>query len=453
MRVALIKPSWEYPITDKEHTYNRCWPALDLLNCGAVLQEQGHDVQLVDAHIDRLSPERVAERVGSADLALVTSSALDRWQCPNLEIDPVISLVQALRNRCERLLLTGFHGTVEPEAMLRATGADAAIIDEPEETVRDLGAGRPIAETPGMAWRDGDKLVMAAPRPPVDMTRLPIPAFGLVDPRKYHYEVLGGRFMVLEGVRGCPYPCTFCSRVIQGKPLRRKSVEQLGREVEVAVRQHGVRNIYFIDLEFTASRELAEGISRYILERGLSVRWCCQTRTDWVDEPLLRLMKQAGCRLIHYGVETGSERIAELTKKKVTVREQREGVLLTKRLGIETLCFFMLGYPSETEAEMLETIRLAKELNPTYASFHRVSPYHGTPLYDSLNGNGNGNGAGRDLFPVFSGSADEMQQVDRLVKRALREFYLRPRYVASRVFAASPVSLWRQARLFAGYFR
>jgi radical SAM superfamily enzyme YgiQ (UPF0313 family) len=158
-------------------------------------------------------------------------------------------------------------------------------------------------------------------------------------------------------------------------------------------------------------------------------------------------MKRAGCRLIHYGVETGSERIAELIKKKVTVAQQRDGVLLTKRVGIETLCFFLLGYPTETEDEMLATIRFAKELNPTYASFHRISPYQGTPLYDQLNGEASG------LFPTFLGTPQQQDAVDELVKKAFREFYLRPRYIASRLFRASPASLWRQLRLFAGYFQ
>ncbi len=451
MRAVLVKPSWEYPITKKEHTYNRCWPPLDLLNCGAILEEQGHDVRVIDAQAERLSPDELAERIGSADVAIVTSSALDRWQCPNLELEPVFAVTRAIRDRCQQIFLTGFHGTVEPEAMLNLTEADALLMGEPEDTVRRLGAGEPLETVPGIAFSRDGTLQQTGPAGPVDMTSLPVPAFHLIDARRYNYEVLGPRFMVLEGVRGCPYPCTYCSRVIQGKPLRRKSVEQIGREVETAVREHGVRNIYFIDLEFTACRDIAEGISRYIIDRKIPVRWCCQTRTDWIDEPLLKLMKEAGCRLIHYGVETGNERIADLIKKKVTVQEQREGVLLTKSLGIETLCFFLLGYPGETEEEMRETIRFAKELNPTYASFHHVAPYHGTPLYDDWKRTANGNGL--ELFPVFSGSPEQKQQVDDLVKQAFWEFYVRPRYIASRLFRGSPASLWRQFRLFAGYVR
>jgi radical SAM superfamily enzyme YgiQ (UPF0313 family) len=279
------------------------------------------------------------------------------------------------------------------------------------------------------------------------MTGLPTPAFHLLDLRNYNYEILGSRFLVLEGSRGCPYPCTFCSRIIQGKPLRQKTVEQLGNEVETAVRKFGVRGIYFIDLEFTALPGLVAGLCEFLLARKVRVRWCCQTRTDKVDEPLLRLMKRAGCRLIHFGIESGSERIVELTKKRVSIATQIQGVRLARRVGMEVLCFFLLGYPGETEDEMRATIRLARQLNPTYASFHRISPYPGTPLYDQF-------AAGRgELFPAFAGSDEDRRRVDRLIREAIWSYYLRPGYVLSRLLRSSPATWWRQAKLFAGYFR
>ncbi|KPJ73196.1 MAG: hypothetical protein AMS14_06640 [Planctomycetes bacterium DG_20] len=447
MRIAFVKPAWRYPITKVEHTYNRRWPPLDLLNCGAIAERQGHDVQIVDAHVDGLSPEAVAERVGSADVSFVTSSALDRWQCPNLELEPVTAVTQRLRDGRARLFLMGFHGTVEPEAMLKMTGVDAVIRGEPEDTVRDLVSGRAIEDIDGVTFcRDG-KVISTRDRAPVDMTALPAPAFHLVNPKRYRYEILGPRLMVLEGARGCPHPCTFCSRVIHGKRLRCKTVEQLGHEVEVAVRKHGVRTIFFHDLEFTASPEMAEGISRYILSRGIRVRWCCQTRPDLVEEPMLRLMERAGCRLIHFGLETGSERIAGLMRKMVPIERQRASLELARRMGLQTLCYFLLGYPGETEEEMLETIRLAKSLNPHYAVFHRISPYQGTALHEGLDGRT------EDLFPTFAGTPEEREVVDRMVRRAFWEFYVRPRYVFSRLFRSSPPSLWRQLRLFAGYLR
>jgi anaerobic magnesium-protoporphyrin IX monomethyl ester cyclase len=447
MRVALVKPCWKYPIAGAEHTYNRRWPPLELLNCAAILEADGHEVSLVDAHAEGLAPERAAERVGAADLAVVTSSALDRWQCPNLELAPVRALCARLGGRAGRVVLTGFHGTVEPETMLAIDGVDAVVRGEPEPTVRELAAGRPWEDVAGLAFRRAGQTLVTPDREPLDMARLPVPAFHLLDLRRYRYEVLGPRFLVLEGSRGCPCACTFCSRVIQGRRPRRKTPEQLGREAEIAVRQFGARSIYFIDLEFTAARTLVEGLCRYLAERRVRVRWCCQTRTDQVDEALLAAMRAAGCRLIHFGIETGSPRIARAMRKPILREQHRRALAAARRQGIETLCFFLLGYPGETPEEMHQTVRLARELDPTYASFHRVSPYAGSPLFDqSADGRG-------EPFPAFAGSHQARAEVDRAVRRAFWSFYVRPRYVAGRLLRSSPASLWRQLRLFAGYFR
>jgi len=447
MQIALIKPCWQYPIAGADHTYNRRWPPLDLLNCGAILQGDGHQVRIIDAQAEGLTPEQLADRAGAAEMAFITSSALDRWQCPTLELAPLTAVAERVRSRVGKLFLLGFHGTVQPQAMLERTGVDAVVRGEPERTVQEIAAGKRWQEICGLTFRREGRTFSAPDRAPIDLTELPLPAFELVDLSRYRYEVLGPRFVVLEGTRGCPYPCTFCSRVMQHRRYRHKTVEQLGREVEVAVGEHGARSIYFIDLEFTGSPKIARGISQFILERNIRVRWCCQTRADQVDEPLLRLMKRSGCRLIHFGVETGSRRIAELVKKQISIEQQRRGVAMAKRLGIDTLCFFLLGHPGESEAEMQATIRLAKEMNPTYASFHRVSPYQGTPLYDEHAGES------QELFPAFAGSEQERKRVDRLVRQAFWSFYVRPRYALSRLCRSSPLSLWRQLRLFAGYLR
>ena len=119
--------------------------------------------------------------------------------------------------------------------------------------------------------------------------------------------------------------------------------------------------------------------------------------------------------------ESASALEAELIRKKVSLEQQRHGVELARRVGMETLCFFLLGYPTETEAEMQQTIRLARQLNPTYASFHRISPYSGTPLYEEFAGGSD------ELFPPFAGTDEQRQQVDRLVRQAIWSYYVRGR--------------------------
>ena len=117
MRIALVKPSWQYPIAGADHTYNRRWPPLELLNCGAILEVQGHKVSLIDGQAEDLPPEAVAARLGKPDMTIVTSSALDRWQCPTLELAPLLACIEKLKPTAGKLLLTGFHGTVKPKEM------------------------------------------------------------------------------------------------------------------------------------------------------------------------------------------------------------------------------------------------------------------------------------------------------------------------------------------------
>jgi len=537
MDIVLVKPCWRYPISGADHTYNRRWPPLELLNCAALLEAAGHRVRLLDAQAEGLSPEQLGRRVGAAEVALLSTSALDRWQCPSFQLEPVRAAAEQLRPRAARLFVTGFHGTVAPELILRMTAADAVIRGEPEAVVCRLVESERFEDVPGLTfWAHGqhgaeaehphspaqaetqgaippspsskgkegenrlptshfagqggersepdegtpesdsgglsdEQLLPSALTPgcsskprgeqgepqnrrvvstpdadPVELNTLPVPALHLLDLRHYHYEILGSRFVVLEGSRGCAAACTFCTRLMLGKRRREKTPERLADEVKQAI-ELGARNIYFIDLEFTARRAFVEEFCRLMLHRRLRVRWCCQTRTDQVDAPLLKLMRRAGCRLIHYGVETASPRVAALMRKPIRWEVHQRAIELTHAAGMETLCFFLLGYPGETVEEMEQTIRMARQLNPTYASFHRVSPYPGTPLYEqSASQSG-------EPFPAFAGPPERQELVDRLVRRAIWSYYVRPRYFLGRLLRGSPVSLWRQLRLFAGYFR
>jgi len=114
MRILLVRPRWPYPVGYGESTYNRIWPPLSLANCAALLTKAGFDVAVVDAHALRLSPGQVARRAEGADGVFVTSSSLDRWQCPNSNLTPVVETVRALVSRTDEVYVIGFHGTVAP---------------------------------------------------------------------------------------------------------------------------------------------------------------------------------------------------------------------------------------------------------------------------------------------------------------------------------------------------
>jgi len=423
---------------ERVRRFSRPWVPLDLLNCASLIRQEGHDVRLLDY---RATDVPVAERdrmIAAADLILVTTTPLDRWQCPTLDTEATFRFLRAFPG--ERTWVTGTHGTLQPEWVLRQSGAAGLLLGEPEASVRRL-LSDPVAPTgPGLAMLRDDRLV-AEPADPIDLTTLPVPAFDLVAIDRYRYELLGDRFLVLETARGCPFGCTFCSRSMYGRKVRRKTVAQVVDEVERALADTAFRHAYFIDLEFTFHRPPVVELCEAILAHGWRFRWTCQTRFDQVDEALLRLMRRAGCRLIHFGVETGAARHVKALKKGLAIDTIRTQHALVQQCGLQTALFFLIGHPDETVEEQRETIALACDLNPDYASFNIASPYPGTRFHELA-------GPFDEPFPAHDGRSHDLEGLDSMRRHALRAFYLRPSYLASRLHPQRLGSAVRGARLF-----
>lgn len=311
-----------------------------------------------------------------------------------------------------------------------------------------LARGTPLADASGISYIDNDEVVSNPAADAIDLAALPVPAFDLFETERYFYEVLGDNFLLFEATRGCPYQCSFCSKVMYGAAFRKKTPEQMAREIDFALEHTPVKSAYFMDLEFTVARELAEEICRHLIERGSPIDWCCQTRADRLDEEMVELMRRAGCRLVHVGVESGSERVLEATGKATSKDAIYSGVRMAQDAGLETLAFFMFGLPGETDEEREETIRFALELEPTYASFHFATPYPGSRLFRE-----EGLQIGDDLSLPLVPLGRDLDELKRWIRRAMRRFYLRPSYVWRHMRKASPSRWRRQLRLFASYLR
>jgi len=445
--ILLINPGWGGKISKEGRRFNRAWPPLSLLICASLLEKAGLRVKIVDGRVDREWREKSAWMALESDWIGLTSSPLDRWQCPNLEVESFVELAKSLPS--EKLLIMGAHGSLFPGAMLRHTGARAVITGEPEETLLSLVTRNDWSAIPGLAFRENGKTSFTGAPAPAKLEEFPPPSYHLIDPSRYYYELMGRPFFLFESSRGCPYECGFCLKVMYGKGVRMKSTEQVMEEIERAISIAGPCYGYFIDLEFTTNRGHAMEICNELISRNYPFSWCCQTRADTVDAELLRHMKRAGCRLIHFGVESGSQRILDSTNKRITLEEIRRGIRLTREAGIETACFFMFGFPGELRSDMEETLSFAKELNPTYASFHVATPYPGTRIGPAAKALQNGLD-GEMSFPPYCPAHDPLL-LDNMVRRAYLSYYLRLPYILSRLKQGSLGSLIRQIRLFLGF--
>lgn len=449
--IILINP-WQY--SEKE-IISRTWPPLSLANCAALLRERGFDVSIIDANAERLKPIEVAQRVrkSGAKKVFITSTSIDRWQCPHIDVRPFVECVKAVKRVCREtgaeFFVMGTHGTVEPERVLDMTKADAVIIGEPELTVLEICEKRSLQNVNGVCYRKKGKVLIRRRTTFLDLDKLPLPDFDLLPMEKYFYELLGKNFALLEISRGCPFNCIFCLKKMYGKGYRKKSLEKITKEIEHAI-SNGVKNVYFIDLELTVDKRLVLGLCDFLVEKrkeGHGFNWCCQTRADTVDRELLKKMHEAGCKLIHFGIESASSRMIKVMNKGTTLKRIEEGVRAAMNIGIEAACFFMFGLPTETESEMKETVKFAKKLNPTYVSFHAAIPYTGTKFGDACGSRQ----WGKFFFPLCDPSRD-YKKLRATARKAYLQFYFRPSYLAS-TLRRNPSLLAKQLKLFLRYMR
>ena len=440
-RVLLVNPHWSTLKKQRQGQFRRAWPPLDLALAAQMLEDNGIDATILDNNVERRSPADVGRLAAGFDLVFVTSSPYDRWQCPALDITFFYDTLRHIPR--DRLVVMGAHISERLEVSLRATGALAAIVHEPEATILDICLHGVRRGAPGLAVLD-DEGFHRGPEPrPLDLESAPMPALHKLPRSRYYYELMGRDFAILEASRGCPYRCTFCYLGMYGNRFRQKSVPRFLAEIRRAVTDLGCRNLYFMDLEFALNRRFVVQLCEAILAEGLRFNWCCQTRVSDVDDELVALMKRAGCSLIHFGIESGSARVLRDTQKKITLEEAEQAIAVTNRHGVRSAVFMNVGFPGETADDVRATREFAVKLAPSFASFHIVIPFPGTPLARAV--------PAPELTPErYPQSAapneEEFARLKRELRRCYARFYLRPAQIRRMWRDGNRSLFWEQAR-------
>ncbi len=297
----------------------------------------------------------------------------------------------------------------------------------------------PLENVEGVIWREDGKVKFLKPAVVKDLDQIPMPARHLLPmhiyrPSPANYRRTPATTMMTS--RGCPHLCIFCSRPTEGTQFRYHSAERVIQEMEYLIKEYGIKDIQIFDDTFTLVPSRTEKICHLIIEKKLDISWNCMTRIDKVTPELLRLMKEAGCYEVGIGIESGSDRVLQFIKKSLTTDKVREGVRWAHTAGLDVRGFFMIGFPTETKEEILQTIEFAKELDVDVAQFMVATPFPGTEMWDIAKKMGTINDDDWSNFTFyapnhapFTSSQLSEDNITALYKKAFTAFYLRPKYI------------------------
>ncbi|MGA2796164.1 MAG: radical SAM protein [Thermoguttaceae bacterium] len=447
MRILLINPPWV--IWNRKNVWRNVasiMPPLGVAWLAAVLEREGHDVTILDAHAERLELDSLTpwmHEQGDFELVGITATT------------PLIGNALEIAGRVKAqwphtlVVLGGVHPTVLPDEVLAEPAVDLVVRGEGENTLIDIAAEKPWEAINGISYRRDGQVLHNPDRELIrDLNSLPFPAYHLLPMSKYRPAAGAVKRTPATSVlatRGCPGRCTFCYRIF-GDRLRFRSGVKVAEEVKLLQDRYRIREVCFYDDTFTAVKPEVQAFCRAVIDWKMDLTWSCFTRIDAFDEETFRMMKDAGCHQVMFGVESANPIILKNINKKIDVDKVEHVIQSMQKLGLDVRAAFMLGNPGETEASMEENIRFALRLDPDLVQFNITTPFPGTEMFRWAMENDlllTRNWEDYNLSqPVMNLPTVAPEVVQRYYDSAHRRFFLRPKFILKRLWRLrSPVEL------------
>jgi len=374
---------------------------LGLATVAGVAEHEGHDVHVCDL-LNRALPYSALERElrrGNYDLVMSGGFAM--------QVASMREIVRRVRQFSPRtkVLLGGVGVSDIPEIALDYTGADGVCTHEAEmvlpEMLRAVQEGRSWHNSKGIVFRDADGTIVKRPGGalPERLDELPYAAYHLFDikniaPRSYNGWGAKKSIHIMTS-RGCPFRCTFCINSLLNdkdykleafggeltgskKSLRHRSPESVVKEINFLKARYGITDFHFADEEFiTHTDHLLEMCAAL---KTAKVTWSTSGRADWVNEVKLKAMKEAGCRFVIFGIESGSQKMVDMMEKRAKVERAAEGLVACYKVGMRFIPNFMIGHPGETKETIAETLEFCKALKLPYSPAF-VTPFPNSKMF------------------------------------------------------------------------
>jgi radical SAM superfamily enzyme YgiQ (UPF0313 family) len=442
MKFLLVRAGNRRKITNYILSAPSTEPPLGLLYIGAMLEKNGHSVEILDYYMEEVSKEKLSNSLLSSDAVGIMIYSNDFKEAENIsrdikEIDSDIPLI-----------IGGPHCSyMQKKSLKDLTYADICVIGEGEkvilELIKYLNGSKKLSDIAGICFRDNSSIISGKPVKVIsNLDDLPFPARHLVE--KYEYGKFSFGYELRKLVtsmntsRGCPFHCRFCNRygnIIDGWGYRQRSVENVLKEFSVIDKKY--QTISIVDDNFLADKNRAEKIFDGLIEMNRDIDIMIRgARVDSANKGLYQKMKKAGVRYLFFGLESGNQDVLDFYNKNVSLNQIKNAVRLSNKMGFYTVASFILGAPIETRNHIENTIKFACSLPLDVVGFGPLSYYRGSELWKEAVDN---NILSEDSFSVFADSNKGLgnftrEELKRYSNHAFQRFYFRPSYFISQVY-------------------
>jgi anaerobic magnesium-protoporphyrin IX monomethyl ester cyclase len=413
-------------------------PAYQSLGLGylaAVLEADGHAVQVIDADADHLDDESISLLLKAEEPQLVGITATTPQYGRALALAGLVKM-----NSAAVTMLGGAHATLLPREAVLNPGIDYVIVGEGEitavELARCLETGGDLSGINGLVYKEGSETRQNGARRLIeDLDSVPFPARHLFRSHRYHYpDALRNPAFPIITSRGCPGLCTFCTaKYLQGAHFRYRSADNVLDEIAMLIRDYGAREIHIWDDNFITNRDRVFAFRDGMVKRRIKIPLAFPNglRADFLSRDIVTALKEAGTYSIAIGVESGNQSILDSIQKGVTLAQIEDAFRFAKEAGLETWGFFLLGLPGEDAGTINETLEFALRLDPCIAKFHILKPYPQSVVYRQLKKQGLITNDAYENYGFHTGPVHRLpsltaEELTAWQKKCYRRFFMRP---------------------------